>query len=205
MKFHSLSFRRPGRMLAALAMAAVVFPAAAVSAQDASRTIELRPFVGGMIQTGNQRDLLENSVLTGAEIGWQFQPNFAVTGSFGWAPSYDKSLATDNRVDMFQYDLGVEGRLNNLMSSSAWSVRPYAALGAGARTYHYRNLQNSSAQTDLVGHGAVGVDIAPNASRIGLRIEARDNVSAFKGLHGELNSRTARNDMQFTTGLTIRM
>ncbi|MEO7102753.1 MAG: hypothetical protein ABI311_05270, partial [Gemmatimonadaceae bacterium] len=137
---------------------------------------------------------------------WQFQPHFAVTGSFAWAPSYDRSLATNNRVDMFQYDLGVEGRLNDLMSNSAWSVRPYGRLGAGARTFRYRDLTDASAQTDFVGHGAIGIDVAPSGtSRIGLRIEARDNVTAFKGLRGEMDSRSARNDVQFTTGLTFRM
>jgi hypothetical protein len=33
----------------------------------------------------------------------------------------------------------------------------------------------------------------------------RDNVSAFKGLRGERGERTARNDVQFTAGLTFRL
>ena len=194
-----------GRVLAALAMA-VALPVGMIGAQESSHNIELRPFVGGLVQTGQQRSLLENSVLTGAEMSWQFQRNLAVTGSFAWAPSNDKSLSgSDARVDLYQYDLGIEGRMNDLVNNPAWSVRPYAALGAGARTYDYRNLSNSSAQNDFVGHGSIGVDIAPEASRAGLRIEARDNVSAFRGLHGELADRSARNDVQFTAGLTIRM
>ena len=80
MKISSLLFRRPGRFFATLAMAAVAIPAAGIGAQEESRNFEVRPFVGAMIQTGDQRDLLENSVVTGAELGWQFQHNFAVTG-----------------------------------------------------------------------------------------------------------------------------
>ena len=193
-----------GRLLAAMVIA-VALPAGVIGAQ-ASSNLELRPFVGGLVQTGQQRSLLENSVLAGAGMSWQFQHNFAVTGSFAWAPSRDKTLAGDDaNVDLYQYDLGLEGRMNNLMSNPAWSVRPYAALGAGARTYHYRNLSNASAQTDFVGHGSIGVDVVPAASRVGLRLEARDNVSAFRGLRGELTDRSARNDVQFTGGLTIRM
>jgi hypothetical protein len=143
--------------------------------------------------------------LTGGELSWQFRPNFAVTGSFGWAPSNDRTLADRPTVDLYQYDVALEGRLDNLLSSSAWSLRPYARLGAGGRTYNYRNVEGTNAQTDFVGHGAIGIDVAPAASRVGLRVEARDNVSAFRGLRGEMNNRVTRNDMQFTTGLTIRM
>ncbi|MEO9020338.1 MAG: outer membrane beta-barrel protein [Gemmatimonadaceae bacterium] len=196
--------RVSGRVFAALAMG-IALPAGMLGAQ-ASSNFELRPFVGGLVQTGQQRSLLENSVLAGADVSWQFQRNFAVTGSFAWAPSNDKAVSTnDARMDLYQYDLGVEARTSDLLKNPAWSVRPYAALGAGARTYNYRNLDNASAQTDFLGHGSIGVDIAPEASRAGLRIEARDNVSAFRGLHGELADRSARNDVQFTAGLTIRM
>ncbi|MEO7216764.1 MAG: hypothetical protein ABI026_01085 [Gemmatimonadaceae bacterium] len=193
-----------GSVLAALAMA-IALPVGVIGAQGTS-TIELRPFVGAMVQTGQQRSLLENSVLAGADMSWQFQRNFAVTGSLAWAPSNDKALSgSDARVDLYQYDLGIEGRMNNLLNNPAWSLRPYAALGAGGRTYNYRNVDDVSAQTDFVGHGSIGIDIVPTASRAGLRIEARDNVSAFRGLHGELADRSARNDVQFTAGLTIRM
>jgi hypothetical protein len=205
MKIRTSLFHRPGRMVAMVAMAAVAIPAAAVGAQQASHNIELRPFVGAMVPTGDQRDLLESSVLTGGELSWQFRPNFAVTGSFGWAPSNDRTLADRPTVDLYQYDVALEGRLDNLLSSSAWSLRPYARLGAGGRTYNYRNVEGTNAQTDFVGHGAIGIDVAPAASRVGLRVEARDNVSAFRGLRGEMNNRVTRNDMQFTTGLTIRM
>jgi hypothetical protein len=205
MKIRTSLFHRSGRMVAMVAMAAVAIPAAAVGAQQASHNIELRPFVGAMVPTGDQRDLLESSVLTGGELSWQFRPNFAVTGSFGWAPSNDRTLADRPTVDLYQYDVALEGRLDNLLSSSAWSLRPYARLGAGGRTYNYRNVEGTNAQTDFVGHGAIGIDVAPAASRVGLRVEARDNVSAFRGLRGEMNNRVTRNDMQFTTGLTIRM
>lgn len=205
MKVHSSLIRRSTPFFAALAMGAVTLAAPTIGAQQTQSSIELRPFVGAFVPTGDQADLLKTSVLAGAEIGWQFQPNLAVTGAFAWAPSKDKTLVGDESVDLYQYDVALEGRLNNLTAGSSWSTRPYARLGAGARTYNYRNLDNVSAQTDFVGHGAIGLDVAPNASRLGLRVEARDNVSSFRGLQGELASRETRNDMQFTAGLTIRM
>jgi hypothetical protein len=38
---------------------------------------------------------------------------------------------------------------------------------------------------------------------VGIRIEARDNVTWFKGLRGELQDRNSRNDVQFAAGLTF--
>jgi hypothetical protein len=48
------------------------------------------------------------------------------------------------------------------------------------------------------------VDLTPRTGPIGFRIEARDNLTSFKGLRGELADRTNRNDVQFSAGLTWR-
>jgi hypothetical protein len=189
--------------------------AAPAGAPAAPAGLEFRPLVGTFVPTGDQRDLLDDAVFTGAQLGYRFTSNLALTGSFGWAPSADKTGAGRvaagrpggaQDVDLFQYDLAVEGRLPAALTLGAarpWQVSPFAALGAGGRTFNYRDLDGADAQTQFVGLGALGVDVGPADGRLGLRLEARDYVSAFKGLRGERADRTARNDLSFAAGLTV--
>jgi hypothetical protein len=205
-----LPLRCTGR--GALALASLVLSAASGSAQAPATRVEVRPFVGAYVPTGAHRDLLRDAVLVGAQLGWPLHENLAVTGSLGWAPATDKSATLgidfggrEEDVDLFQYDLALEGRLADLAPSARWSTRPYAALGIGGRTYDYRDVPGVGAKTNFLGFGAVGLDVAPPTQNVGLRFEVRDNVSAFKGLREERRERTARNDVQFTAGLTFRL
>jgi hypothetical protein len=155
-------------------------------------------------------------VLVGGQLAYALGPRFAVTGTFGWAPSKDRTTARttggggrlvtgrEETVDLFQYDLGVEGRLPRDLAGGRWTAVPFAGLGAGGRTFRYRDVDGADAQTNVAGYGALGVELAPAAGRVGLRLEARDYVSAFKGLRGERTDRTARNDVALSAGLTLR-
>src|SRR6185437_4599066 len=75
----------------------------------------------------------------GIQGSYNLTQNFGLTGTFGWSPNKDQ-LLNDAKVDLFQYDLGIEGRLNNLTPTASISTRPYATLGAGTRTYHFRDI-----------------------------------------------------------------
>jgi len=196
----SFTIPRAGRVFATIAALAAL-PLLAPRA-EAQRAFATRPNVGVFVPTGDQKDLLDNAVLVGLQASYDITPSFAVVGSFGWAPSKDLTLAKE-KLDLFQYDLGIEGRLPNLTPTAGISTRPYATLGAGGRTYDYRDLTDADAQTNFLGYGALGVDLAQANGPFGLRLEARDNVTAFKGLHSELAERKARNDLQFSAGLTI--
>ena len=191
---------RAGRTL--LALAAFTALSAFGTRAEAQKSFAIRPNVGVFVPTGDQRDLLEDAFLVGIQGSYDLTPSFALIGSFGWAPSKDLTLAKE-KVDLFQYDLGIEGRLPNLTPSAGISTRPYAALGAGGRTYDFRDLGDADAQTNFLGYGALGVDLAQATGPLGVRLEARDNVTAFKGLRGELAERKARNDLQFSAGLTV--
>ncbi len=92
----------------------------------------------------------------------------------------------------------------NIWGFAAWSTRPYLARGAGGRTYRFRDLDGADPQTGQVGHAAVGPDVNPDAGRVGLRLEARNNVSAFRRLPGEFRDAQGRNDVQLSAGLTVR-
>jgi hypothetical protein len=198
---------RPATLRAGLTLAVVAALSAfavRVHAQAPSQSaVQVRPLVGALVATGDERDVLKNAVLVGAQASYTLNQNFGLVGSFGWSPSEDKTSAARPKLDLYQYDLGIEGRLSDLTSGSAVATRPYVVIGGGARTYDLRNVANSSAQTNPLGYGALGLDLDQTNGRIGLRLEARDNVTAFKGLRGELQDRKARNDLQFAAGLTF--
>ena len=168
-------------------------------AQDAASGFEFRPYVGAYVPTGDQRDFLKDAVLVGAQASWRLTPSWALTGTFGWSPSKDRITAGDQTLDVYQYDIGVEGRLGN-GASSAWSFTPFAGLGIGGRTYNYRDL-DVEAKTNVAGYGALGGELG--VGRWGLRLEARDYVSRFEPLTGTGETRT-RNDITIATGITLR-
>jgi hypothetical protein len=165
--------------------------------------INIRPVVGAIVGTGDQADALKSAVLVGGQASFAVHPNLSLVGSFAWSPSQDKLSPQRPDLDLYQYDLGIEARTNNLTENSAIVTRPYAVLGGGGRTYNLRNVDNAGAQTNPLGYGAVGLDLVQASGKIGLRFEARDNVTGFKGFRGELADRKARNDLQFSAGLTF--
>ena len=191
----------------ARAVAAALFSLSALAstaiAQDAiashSNGFELRPYVGAYIPTGDQRDLLRDAVLVGGQASYRINPNLAVTGTLGWSPSKDRITPGDQTLDVWQYDLGAELRAPSWAQSGAIDFTPFVGLGAGARTYNYRDL-DVSAKTNFAGYGVLGGEIG--FGRIGWRLEARDYVSQFKPFDGG-DSKT-RNDVTVATGLTLK-
>jgi hypothetical protein len=198
---------RPEILRAGLALAVVAalaaFAARAQAQSPSQSAFQVRPLVGALVATGDQRDVLKNAVLVGGQGSYTLNQNFGLVGSFGWSPNEDKTSTLRPKLDLYQYDLGIQGRLSDLTSGSAVATRPYAVIGGGARTYDLRNVPSASTQTNPLGYGAVGLDLDDASGRFGLRLEARDNVTAFKGLRGELQDRKARNDLQFVAGLTF--
>jgi hypothetical protein len=190
--------------LALVAVAAVTAFALRAGAQTpVPRAFNVRPVVGALVATGDEHDVLKNAVLVGGQLSYTLNSNLAVLGSFAWSPSEDKTTTPRPKLDLYQYDVAIEGRLDDLTSGSPVATRPFAAVGGGARTYNVRNVPGSSAQTNPLAFGAIGLDVGPASGRVGVRVEARDNLTWFKGLRGELADRNTRNDVQFAAGLTF--
>ena len=186
------------RSVGALVMSATVGATRAEAQNPVS--FELRPYVGAYVPTGDQRDFLKDAVLLGAQASWVCIEQFPITGTFGWSPSKDRLGAGDQTLDVYQYDIGAEGRLTSGTSSSAWQFTPFAGLGIGGRTYNYRDL-DVEAKTNVAGYGALGGELAVGGW--GIRLEARDYISRFKPLTGTGETKT-RNDITIATGLSVR-
>jgi hypothetical protein len=194
-------------MNSARAAAAALFALSAfttrAAAQNAvayhSNGFELRPYVGAYIPTGDQRDLLKDAVLVGGQASYRINPNFAVTGTLGWSPSEDRVTPGNEKLDLWSYDVGGELRAPSWLQSGALDFTPFVGLGAGARTYNYRDLDVDS-KTNFAGYGMLGGELG--FGRFGFRLEARDYVSQFKPFDGG-DSKT-RNDVTLATGLTLK-
>lgn len=204
---HSAPAARPSaRTLrrAALALAvAGALPAFAThaAAQDvpSQRALEIRPFTGAYVPTGDQRDLLRDAVVVGAQASYRFRPEFALTATFGWSPSEDRITAGDQTLDLLQYDVGAELRAPAWYDAGMVTFSPFVGLGVGGRTYSYRDLDAES-RSNVAGYGAVGGDVG--FGRWGLRLEARDYLSRFEPLTGTGDAET-RNDVTLAAGLTL--
>lgn len=184
-------------------VAVLAFAVRAQAQQTNAPTISVRPMVGALVTVGSQHDAMKNGVVVGGQGAWAFDPNFAVLGTFGWSRSQELQSVQRPNLDLYQYDLGIEGRTNDLTRGSAVITRPYVAVGAGARTYDLRNVVGTHLQTNPLLYSALGMELDHTGGAFGLRLEARDNITAFKGFRGEFADRTARHDLQFSAGLTL--
>jgi hypothetical protein len=187
-------------MLTAAGLTTLFVASSQATAQNIPGRFEIRPFVGAYIPTGDQRDLLKDAVLAGAQASWHAVPALAITGTFGWSPNKDRITAGNQTLDIYQYDVGAELRANSLYNAGVWDFTPFVGLGLGGRTYNYRDLEVDS-KTNFDGYGAVGGDVG--FGPIGFRIEARDYVSQFKPLSGNGETKT-RNDIGLAFGLAYR-
>ena len=193
---------RAGLALAVFA-ALTAFAVRAKAQSPSQSTFHLRPVVGALVATGDERDVLKNAVLVGGQAAYAINSNFALVGSFGWSPSEDKTTTPRPKLDLYQYDLGIEGRASDLTSGTAISTRPFAS-SAAARGPTISATSPARAPRPIRSATVLsGSTWASRAGRIGLRLEARDNVTSFKGLRGELQDRKASNDVQFAAGLTF--
>jgi hypothetical protein len=188
--------------VAVLGLSALANPASAQigGPGDLSQGLfEVRPFAGAFIGTGDQRDLLVDAFMTGVQGSWRIIPAVAMTGTFGWSPNRDQTIARE-RLDIFQYDVGVEARANSFLSNGTVDFSPFIGAGLGGRTYSYRD-HDADTKTHFNGYGAVGGDLG--VGRVGLRLEARDYVSRFTPLSGDGDTE-ARNDITLAAGLYLR-
>jgi hypothetical protein len=168
-------------------------------AQSSSR-FELRPFIGAYLPTGDHRDLLSDAVTAGLQTGYAITEHVTLVATFGTTASGDKRIPYSEDLDLFSYDIGAELAKSFDIGDTGMTLAPFFGLGAGGRTYDYRDW-NSKSETNLAGYGAIGGQL--RMATFGLRIEARDYLSSFKGTVGELPDRETRNDITIVTALSL--
>jgi hypothetical protein len=175
----------------------VAHPALAADAQE-NHPFHVAPFVGGFVATGNQRNVLKDSVLTGITASYDVLPYLAVVGSFGWAPTKVKNLSNSD-VDLYQYDLGVQGQYA-FDAGYGLTLKPFVGLGLGARTYSFRDL-SPSAETDFSGYVSAGATL--QYRQVTFSATARDYISHYEGL-GLYSGNSTHNDLALFGSVGVR-
>ena len=178
---------------------------AAVASDAAAQSIsagrfEARPLVGAYLPTGAHREVLGDAITIGAQGGYAITEHISLVATIGFAASSDKQIPLDDDLDLFSYDIGAEVTKSFLVANGGMTLSPFIGLGAGGRTYDYRERETDS-ETNVAGYGAIGGQL--RMGTIGVRVEARDYVSSFKGLTGEMTERTSRNDISIFTALSL--
>jgi len=187
------------RVLGGVAVAALAVVHSVGAQSPAARDFEIRPYVGAYLPTGDQRDLLKDAILVGAQASYRVMPQLALTATLGWSPTEDR-VGAGQTLDLLQYDVGAELRAASWIQRAGWDFTPFVGLGVGGRTYDYRDV-DVDAKTNVAGYGALGGEIG--FGQFGVRIEGRDYVSRFEPLIGNGETKT-RNDVAVAAGLTIR-
>jgi hypothetical protein len=171
----------------------------ALDEQQPSRDFQISPYVGAFIATGGQRDVLDDAVITGLTLSYDVHRYVAVVGSFGWAPSKSVALGVEDDLDLFQYDVGVQGQYAFSLGRKL-TLKPFLGGGVGARTYSFRDLDVDS-ETDFAGYFSGGANL--EYGKLALGVTVRDYITAFDGIGTEQDSST-RNDLNVFASFGLR-
>ncbi len=147
---------------------------------DHAATPEFRPIVGALVPTGDQRDVIEDAPLGGVQFGLELHRDLHLCGTFAYARSEHRALASRNAVNVWQMDVGLE-KVSAFSPSNTWRLRPFAGLGAGVRIFDYGNRESKAENCPAV-FGALGVET--QSHRLALRLEAREYATRFRGIRG---------------------
>ncbi len=158
---------------------------------------ELRLPGGAFVATGAQGEQLKDGQVTAVQLSRLLSPRVALVGTFAWARSRDLTRANAPKLDVFTSDVGLEGRSNTWLATSPVSVRAFAGLGAGARSYNHRAL-DVAATHHVAGYLSVGSDL--DMGRVGLRLEARDYSSRRAAPSGTRNDIVLMAALRFIRG-----
>jgi len=179
-------------------VALVVFGAspAFAEAPGAPHRFQLAPYAGVYIPTGDHRDVFDDSVLVGLSASYDVIPYVAVVASVGWTPTQAGALD----LDLFKYDAGVQGQYPYALSPDL-VLKPFLGVGAGARTYHFRDLDSVDAETDFAAYVSAGVQLEYRALAVGLTV--RDDVTPFDGIDADGDSQV-RGDLAVFGSVGVR-
>ena len=181
---------------ATFAIAALLFGATALRAQEQSIRPEFRPFAGAYLPIGAQRDAFNDAPMFGLQLGFELRPTFHLLGSFGWIPGQTRYRVSDNNVNVYAYDAGMEWSIVRPFEPE-WTIRPFVGFGAGARTYSFKASELST-RTCASGYGALGTEF--QLHRVAFRVEGRENVFCYRAPIAGEKSHT-RTDAGLTFGL----
>jgi hypothetical protein len=176
--------------------AAVLLVAVPLGAQSPTVKPEIRPFAGANIPAGAQRNLFQDAGMIGAQVALELKPTLHLLGTFGWVASQSSYAVSNDNVNLFMYDIGIEVSFVEAMGGK-WELKPFIGVGAGGRTYAFSSATLKD-QTCTAAYAAIGTEfqLAPWA----LRFEGRGNAFCYNSPISGVKSAT-RNDVGLSLGL----
>lgn len=177
-------------------IAAILAAAPSLSAQSVPfYGPEIRPFIGAFMPEGAFEYQFKSATTLGVEGAFELSPNFHVLATLSWTPVHHTFAAIANdQTSVWQYDLGAELNLVRKMGEHAL-FRPFAGVGAGARTYDYRQPGVATSTCSAV-YGAAGTEL--QRGTLAWRFEGRGYLMCFANpVSGKKN---IRNDYSLMFG-----
>ena len=154
---------------------------------------------GALVPTGPQRDVVSTGALSTAQLSYAVRPALAFSTTLGWARSRDLTSTHDPKLDVITYDIGAELQGPRWFEERSITLRPFMGGGAGGRRYAYRSL-DLDATHQFTTFASVGGELS--GGRVGVRLEARHNLTAFRPLNGQGDTHL-RSDLAFMAGLRL--
>lgn len=161
---------------------------------------ELRPFVAAYVPMGSMRDDFRDAVTIGGQGAIEMSDYWHLVGTIGWTYGKNRftALAKEDTY-LIHYDVGAEANLLYELQNR-WLLKPFGALGVGARSYDY-GVDAIDTRTCTSGYGGVGTEL--QRGLVALRLEARQYASCFESpITGEKKTRT---DGLFAFGLAYHI
>ena len=147
-------------------------PAVSHAQSEHTGTLAMHVLLGGFLPTGASRGSVSNGYAIGAQIGIAFTPRIATVATAFVTQTKFRAIDVVE-VTLVQYDVGVEFA-PGAPHESTHRVIPFVGLGAGGRTYNFRDAGTATRTYPAV-YVAAGSEI--RLQRIALRMEARGYAS----------------------------
>lgn len=155
---------------------------------DKPSVFSLVPYAGYMIygdhfKTPSDIEFTnDNALIIGAQASFDFSPNIALVGNFGWSKT-NWELESDLGGEAFAGDVGVwvyDGSLQLRLPVSAGmsTFAPFVQAGVGAIKFSVDNNDiESDGATNIAYNVGLGADF--QVGGLGLRLMAKDYISSF--------------------------
>lgn len=158
---------------------------------SASGRVVVHTLLGWYAPRGTQREVIDAGVLVGGQLAYRLRRIAYVTGFTVTQSDDNRSRAANDPAGLLllQFDAGLEA---GGVSSFNPALRGFVAAGFGARSYRFEATPRPTVAAAYAGVGA-----ERHFRRSGLRVEARDYVSAAS--RGA--ARGLRHDVQLLAGL----
>ena len=194
---------RPGRFAGFVALlAALALPSQGAAQAAQPPGMEFRALAGGFFPGGDLKSSVASAGLFAGQLAYGFWDRFSLLASVSANETYGNHtrFLVARRVNVYQYDLGIERRLTSLKTGS-WDQVLTLGVGMGGRAYDQKAAGVTSTNSSM--YGSFGLGLTKAEQPWGIRVELRANRSGWRGLLND-QAKTTVGDFGLVAGVTWR-